>query len=405
MHISVFRKIAKEWLHCLFLVYIFSSIAPVLANQIRSEQELLELKESIGSLQNQLQKNRAAEGDLVNDLQKLEREITVLTEKHRQQLLNMESLKIRSMELNKTLYDLDAANIKAWQGFSKTVKSSFILGKENSIKLVLSQKDPTTIARGLSIYRYIVQYRKKQIEKIRARQSMIRSTTDKLKKQKLEMDSATEFLSKSKSSLLKAEKLRQEQLNLVQKKLSDDQTQVEIFKQREEELVLLLKNLQRQKSRVEETKNELESSGSEIAKSGAILANGGFERNKGQLNMPAKAKIENRFGDVKHDSGLTWEGLMFSVSEGHTVAAIYSGQVVFSDWFRGYGQLLVLDHGDGYMSLYGHNQLLHAELGSTVDAGELVASAGSTGGLAEPGLYFEIRHNGTPDDPLKWCKL
>ena len=103
--------------------------------------------------------------------------------------------------------------------------------------------------------------------------------------------------------------------------------------------------------------------------------------------------------------GLKWEGLMFEAAEGEEVVAIYPGQVVFSDWFRGYGQLLVLDHGDGYMSLYGHNRLLRADIGASVKAGEGIGEAGSTGGLSRPGLYFEIRHNGKPRDPLEWCRI
>ena len=96
---------------------------------------------------------------------------------------------------------------------------------------------------------------------------------------------------------------------------------------------------------------------------------------------------------------------MFGVQDGQNVKAIHSGQVVFSDWLRGYGQLIVLDHGEGYMSLYGHNRLFEVELGDLVDSGQVIALAGSSGGLENPALYFEIRENGAPVDPLKWCKM
>jgi len=220
----------------------------------------------------------------------------------------------------------------------------------------------------------------------------------------------------SKSALGKTEQARREQLGLVQQALVDDQAQVEIFQKREVELQQLLRSLQREK--IQKYKNQLKSvasgsdkvrdqSAAEISEKNtrSQLVAGGFSRQKGRLEKPAAATIQNRFGQVKPESGLTWEGLMFDVKEGQSVSAIYSGQVVFSDWFRGYGQLLVLDHGDGYMSLYGHNQLIHVELGSAVEVGQLVAFAGSTGGLVEPGLYFEIRHNGSPDDPSKWLRL
>ena len=132
---------------------------------------------------------------------------------------------------------------------------------------------------------------------------------------------------------------------------------------------------------------------------------GAFVRNRGRLGLPVPGAVRHRFGETRRESGLVWEGLMLDARHGEAVSAVFSGQVVFSDWFGSYGQLLVIDHGGGFMSLYGHNQSLMVGIGDTVAAGQQVAAAGDTGGLDRAGLYFEIRENGVPANPAVWCRL
>ena len=199
---------------------------------------------------------------------------------------------------------------------------------------------------------------------------------------------------------------------IIQQQLDQGNKRFELMQLRKQELTLLLQQLEHSKSEkrqsAEPQQQAVLKSTSGISHSNASnkkIKLGGFADHKGNMSLPTQAEILNRFGDKKLDSGLNWEGLMFGVQAGQPVAAIYPGQVVFSDWFRGYGQLLVIDHGNGYMSLYGHNQQLSVQSGNMVDAGELIAYAGSTGGLSKPGLYFEIRYNGVPDNPLNWCQL
>jgi septal ring factor EnvC (AmiA/AmiB activator) len=128
-----------------------------------------------------------------------------------------------------------------------------------------------------------------------------------------------------------------------------------------------------------------------------------FDHHRGQLELPARARLISRFGDPKQGE-LTWEGLFLGASEGQQVHAVFRGRVAFADWFGSLGLLLIIDHGDGYMSLYGHNQALYADVGDWVETGQLVSSAGNSGGLDHPGLYFEIRHNGVPRNPLLWVR-
>ncbi len=127
-----------------------------------------------------------------------------------------------------------------------------------------------------------------------------------------------------------------------------------------------------------------------------------FPHMKGRLRLPVTGELANRFGSPREDSGLNWRGLFIRAPQGREVRAVAAGRVVFSDWLRGFGNLLIIDHGAGYMSLYGNAEALLARVGTVVKGGTAVASVGNSGGNAEPGLYFELRHQSRPFDPMSW---
>ncbi|MPZ43474.1 MAG: peptidoglycan DD-metalloendopeptidase family protein [Betaproteobacteria bacterium] len=130
-----------------------------------------------------------------------------------------------------------------------------------------------------------------------------------------------------------------------------------------------------------------------------------FEQLKGRLHAPVRGQVTERFGTPRADSGLSWRGLFIEAPAGREVKAVAAGRVVFADWLRGFGNLLIVDHGDGFMSLYGNNEALMSQVGEPVRGGETVATVGSTGGNTASGLYFELRYQGKPFDPLGWLNL
>ncbi len=127
-----------------------------------------------------------------------------------------------------------------------------------------------------------------------------------------------------------------------------------------------------------------------------------FSRLRGHLRLPLRGELKTHFGTPRADTGLTWRGIFIHAPEGHEVHAVASGKVVYADWLRGFGNLLIIDHGGGYMSLYGGGQSLFSHVGDVVQTGAVVASAGNTGGNDESGLYFELRFQGRPFDPMRW---
>ncbi len=137
----------------------------------------------------------------------------------------------------------------------------------------------------------------------------------------------------------------------------------------------------------------------------ASLSADAFARLKGRLSLPTRGELANRFGTPRQEGGTTWKGVFIRASGGAEVKAIAPGRIVFADWLRGFGNLAIVDHGDGYLSVYGNNESLFKAVGQPVKAGEAIASVGNSGGNPETGLYFELRHLGQPLDPLKWVSL
>ena len=130
-----------------------------------------------------------------------------------------------------------------------------------------------------------------------------------------------------------------------------------------------------------------------------------FASLKGKLNLPVRGKLLNSFGGQRSGKHVTWKGLFIQSPSGNDVKAISEGRVVFADELRGFGNLIILDHGNGYMSLYGNNETLHKQVGNIIRGGDTIATVGNSGGNPDSGLYFELRHKGKPFDPLTWIKV
>ena len=129
-----------------------------------------------------------------------------------------------------------------------------------------------------------------------------------------------------------------------------------------------------------------------------------FSRLRGQLALPVRGELSGRFGSPRSDSGSTWKGVFVAAKAGEAVRAVAAGRVVYADWLRGFGNLLIIDHGESYISLYGYNETLLKRVGDDIGGGEAVATVGNSGGGEDSGLYFELRHQGKPFDPLSWVR-
>ena len=401
------------------LVFSFSMQSTAAENYARSVAELETLKQDIADLKKEIIAKQKKEDTITADLDRVEQELVDLNSQIRSQVSSRVDLMERIDALEEQSKNLKIENVRAVSQLGQLLQSAYILGKQSGLRMLISQQDPHRAARRMTMFKFVTEAKNRRIHEVIDLHTQIIENQENQRLKNIELEETIAVLEQNQQKLKATEAERSKQLIKVQQALAADQSKAETYKQREQALQRLLKKITSSKSR-KPTKttagknSEISARSKQAAdlkqvngnrkskQTGPLLA--GFSNNKGKLSLPLEAGLRAKFGQKKQESGLRWEGILFNSRKGQAVKAIYPGQVVFSDWFRGYGQLMVLDHGEGYMSLYGHNQALEVEIGDIVQANQVIALASESSQNPSPGLYFEIRHNGNPDDPLKWCR-
>jgi septal ring factor EnvC (AmiA/AmiB activator) len=358
------------------------------ANVVDKKAELEQLKQRIKTLQEGLQADQS----------KLRREDETLREVDLR--INRINQKLRELEQQKTVVLTDMEELRKrrqettrelemeQQQLAEQMRAAYISGNEEYLKLLLNLQDPAMISRMLSYYRYVSRDRVNTI-------SQINTYLDELARNE------ADFLARSREleSLIEKQKQRwqhldtayREQFTAVERlrsRISEENVEIDRLQDDEKTLIDLIRRLQ---SVIEELQEDERSKDS-------------FRDHRGRLNLPVDARITASFGSRREIGNLRWNGILLRGKSGSGVRAVYNGRVVYADWMRGFGLLLIIDHGDGYMSLYGHNESVLVEEGDWVESGQQIATMGMSGGDTRPGLYFEIRYKGKPQDPLRWCR-
>jgi len=368
-------------LSCMLLLLPVDSIA---AKDERAK--LADLKSAISSLEKQLDRRDKEKNQLVATLKKVEVEAADASKKIRQ-------LTTQINRSTKTMADLDTqqqglkAEIKKQNSaVSEQLAAAYKMGEQESIKLLLNQEDPQQLARLLKYYNYVLDARNEKIAQYLTDVGKLSTVQGEMIKQKRSLASAKAQLEKDQQQLLATSKRRQTALKQLNASLQNDKSKLNKLLKERGELEELLKNVR-----------------GVVKKMALATPPGGqsFASQKGMLRWPLKGKVAHSFGSQRSGS-LRWDGWLIGASIGEPVAAVHDGQVIFSNYMRGFGLLIILNHGDGYMTLYAHNEELLKDTGDWVLSNETIARAGDTGGLDNPALYFEIRKKGQPADPKKW---
>ena len=308
------------------------------------------------------------------------------------------------------------------------VKAAYAMGQKEKLKLLLNQQDPVLSSRMLVYYDYL---NKARLAKLTSISESMQHLDQLSKQQQQETELLEKDLEQKKAEQIAVDgvrKRRAELLTQLKHDFSSNEQQIIHLKESENKLKNLVSSLQRSTNdltfEVEQTKKlhkadeapsepakDLPDSGNDDYKTppSPTLQKGisgrDFSSLKGQLPWPIKGRLTNKFGSARAESTESiWDGVLIDASEGTEIRAVTSGKVVFSDWLRGYGLLIIIDHGKGYMTLYAFNQSLYRQVGEWVDVGEVIASVGQSGGRSHSGLYFGIRNKGKPVDPLEWCR-
>lgn len=356
----------------------------------RDSAELKALRSRLATLQKELDATREERDQSRAALRDVEREIG---EQHRR----LKDLERQQRTLNTRLSELKAkqANERAAirgqrDELGRTARAAYVLGRQEYLKLMLNQQDPAGVSRALTYYRYLQEAR---LTRVRAAHDALEQLVQ-LESQIDERARALEALrtrERDEARTLAAARARRAALLAkVETRLSSQTQELERLRRDEQALAAVVKKVR--------------SYVADIPPVPPTGLNGRFPENRGKMPLPLRGEISARYGSPKNLGDLRWRGLFLAAPEGREVQSVFRGRVAYADWLRGFGLLLILDHGDGYMTLYGHNQTLYKEAGDWVEAGQVIASTGSTGGPPRPGLYFEVRHNGEPRDPLQWCR-
>ncbi len=267
------------------------------------------------------------------------------------------------------------------------IRTAYQMGRNDYIKLILNQEDPALFGRTLAYYDYHNQVRSERINRIKQTltnleqlQVAIRNEAAQLATLKLQHEEKLHTLHQFRAT-------RRDISTRLQTFIAEQGIELQTLQENERELETLLQGLKKKAATIE-MYEELPP----------------FDSLKGRLTWPVKGNVLKRYGDNKKSGNLKWQGVLIDAETGVGVSAVSTGKVVFADWFRNLGQLIIIDHGDGYMSLYGHNQALLKNTGDWVLTDEKIATVGDSGGQSVSALYFEIRKGVEPLNPSLWCK-
>ncbi|MEI6335799.1 MAG: peptidoglycan DD-metalloendopeptidase family protein [Methylococcaceae bacterium] len=279
------------------------------------------------------------------------------------------------------------------------IRVAYAVGQKEKLKLLLNQQDPVVSSRVMVYFNYFNKERLKKITDIEAAVKRLdqlneqKQTETKLLEQDLEQKQSEQIV------LDEARKQRNELLVQIGNEFSSSEQQLSQLQESENRLKSVMESLPvtEEELAVDEPATELSSTLENPSETRTD-----FSALKGQLPWPVNGKLAHKFGSPRIEG--TWDGVLIDASEGMEIKAVTAGKVVFAEWLRSYGLLIIIDHGQGYMTLYAFNQSLYKKTGDSVAAGDVIASVGQSGGRSQAGLYFGIRNKGVPIDPLEWCR-
>ena len=279
-----------------------------------------------------------------------------------------------------------------------------------ALRVLLSGGDPNTLARELHYLSYVSRARADAIRNLRGNLEKLKSLTDEAAAKAAELAAIAAEQVNQRKRLEDEKRKHAAVLQRLSRDIQRQRQEVGAMQRNESRLTTLIEQLARivkPRAPARETKAAPRQRNERVPEPNSVPGTlaGVFSRLRGQLALPVRGELAGRFGSPRSDGGLTWKGLLLAAKAGEPVRAVAAGRVVYADWLRGFGNLLIIDHGEGYMSLYGYNETLLKRVGDDIGGGDTVATVGNSGGSGESGLYFELRHQGKPFDPMAWIRM
>ena len=389
----------------LILIFCLTSTTLLAGETDDAKSNLNKIQKQINLIDKEIKKNSKVKKGLNKSLKKHEKEISTTKKQIYKVKKEQKNNKQKLANLSKELKKLEIEMLRRKQLQNEILYQSYIKPKPGYLQLFLEGINPNEVSRQVNYISFLTKAQNEnilKIDKTRKNISATKKSTKKILKNITQLRKKKERNAKKLEKKKKAKKLT---LNKISKKLKSQKSKKLKLLQDERKLSSLVKNLML-KLKAEEKKRKAEKKDTKEEKKvvdiKAYKIN--FAKLKKKLKLPVKGKVIYKYNAKRSDTGTKWKGLFIKAKEGSDVKSVAAGQVVFSDWLRGFGNIIIIDHGKSYMSLYGNNDSLLKQKGEYIKGGEVVALSGNSGGNKYNGLYYELRHNGKPFNPLKWTK-
>jgi septal ring factor EnvC (AmiA/AmiB activator) len=400
--LKLFKKIQNTFL---IIILSISSLALVAGETDDAKSNLNKIQKQINSIDKQIKKNSKVKKGLNRSLKKHEKEISATKKEIFKVKKKQKNNKKKLAALSKKLKKLEIELLKSKQLQNEILYQSYIKPKPGYLQLFIEGINPNEVSRQINYIGYLTREQNENILKINKTREKISSTKKNTKKILKDVTQLRKKKERNARKLEKKKKAKKLTLNKIAKKLKSQKNKKLKLQQDEKKLSSLIKNLML-KLKAEEKIRKAEKKDTKkekvVVDKKAYKVN--FAKLKKKLKLPVKGKVLYKYNAKRWDTGTRWKGLFIKAKEGSNVKSVAAGQVVFSDWLRGFGNIIIIDHGKSYMSLYGNNDSLLKQKGEYIKGGEIIALSGNSGGNKYNGLYYELRHNGKPFNPLKWTK-
>ncbi len=351
------------------------------------QDKLTKLQKSIAKIHQHLKGSKKQRSHVVTELKTLEAEISKTSRKLKTLEQKVQNSRQQKKKLKNELKQLNQQLAEQRSILSEQIRSAYSMGHQQNLKMLLNQQDPAQAGRTQMYFNYLNRARQQQISDFLSTLELKKQTETELRETLTTLNQLLKTQKEKKRQRQKQRFQRKQLLTELSKKIKNQET--------------TLSSLESSRSRIE---NLLKSLGELLADiPTSPTESQPFLSLKGKLPWPVEGRFMNRFGQSKNNGDLKWNGVLIKAELGTPVRVISHGRVAFSDWLQGFGFITIIDHGDGYMSLYGQNESLFKQTGDWVQAGEVIATAGDSGGQPVSGVYFEIRSRGKPVNPAKWC--
>ena len=358
------------------------------SNPAKAEAELKAVRSQIDKVRAEMEKDSSRRDKLSREIEESEKSVSsarVELEKLRRERAAHTT---RRAELAGLRRKEESALARDREALAGQIRAAHMIGQEEPLKLLLNQKDPAQAGRVLTYYQYFGRARASQIAAINGHIAELDTLDEQLA---TEEERLTALEAEQKGEVAKLQSARDRRgkaLATLEAESKNRAKELERLKDQQGGLEKLVRELRRALERVDKFPTDSKDA---------------FARLRGKLTWPVSGKLLASFGQVRA-GGMKWDGVLVSGNQGTAVRAVYHGRVVYADWLSGLGLLTIIDHGDGYLSLYGHNERLYKDVGEKVTAGDTIATVGDSGGRQTPALYFEIRKAGRPVDPRPWFR-